>query len=285
MNQLNSNAARALLLSAMLLCLAAQTANAAELQKETAAAFDRYIRASEARIQSELHGGPFLFVDALPEQRRREAYAHLRQGQILVEQVNTTAEGHPIEVPHGLIHDWAGVLFIPNATLAHTLAVVQDYNHHQDIYRPDVRQSKLLQRDGDHFKVFLQLYKKSLVTVTIDADFDIDYQRLGPHRVVSDSRATRLAEVENLGQPGEHELPVDDGHGYLWRLNTYWRFEEKDGGVYIQLETIGLSRSVPFLIAWLVNPLLRSIPRGTLTSLLAATRTAVGEQRVPAAVP
>jgi hypothetical protein len=275
MNRLNSSTAKVLLLSVMLLCLASQTTNAAELQKDTAAAFDRYILASESRIQSELHRGPFLFVDAYPEPRRREAYTQLRQGQILVEQVNTTAEGHSIEVPHGLIHDWAGVLFIPHTTLARTLAIVQDYNHHQDIYKPDVRQSKLLQRDGNHFKVFLQLYKKSLVTVTINADFDIDYQRLGPDRVVSDSRATRLAEVENLGQPSEHELPVDDGHGYLWRLNTYWRFEEKDGGVYVQLETIGLSRSVPFLIAWLVNPLLRSIPRGTLTSLLAATRTAV----------
>ena len=275
MNGSNSNTAGVLFLSALLLCVAAQTSRAAELQKETAAAFDRYIRASETRIQAELHGGPFLFIDALPEPRRQEAYAQLRQGQILVEQVNTTAEGHPIKVPHGLIHDWAGVLFIPNTSLSRTLAVVQDYNHHQDIYKPEVRRSRLLQRNGDHFKVFLQLYKKSLVTVTIDANFDIDYQRLGPRRVVSRSRATRLAEVENLGQSSERELPVDDGHGYLWRLNTYWRFEEKDGGVYVQLETIALSRSVPIIIAWLVNPLLRSIPRGTLISLLAATRNAV----------
>jgi len=259
----------------MLVCLAVQPIEAAELKKETAAAFDHYVGVSEGRMQSELHNGPFLFIDELPEKRRGEAYAELREAQILVKQVNTKAQGHPIDVPHGLIHDWIGALFIPNTSLVQTLAVVQDYDNHQNIYKPEVRHSKLLQRNGDHFKVFLQLYKKSLITVAIDADFDISYERFGANRVVSHSCSTRLAEVEDAGQADERELPVDDAHGYLWRLCSYWRFEEKDSGVYVQLESIGLSRGVPAIIGWLVNPLLRSIPRGTLTSLLGATRAAV----------
>ena len=275
MNRSSSKTAWRVLLAEMLVCLAVQTTEAAELKKETAAAFDHYIRATEGRIESELHNGPFLFIDELPEKRRRGAYAQLREGQILVQQVNTKAEGHPIEVPQGLIHDWIGGVFIPNASLAQTLAVVQDYDNQQNIYKPEVRRSKLLQRNGDNFKVFLQLYKKSLVTVVINADFDINYERFGTNRVVSHSYSTRLAEVENVGQADERELPVDETHGYLWRLFSYWRFEEKDGGVYVQLESIGLSRGVPEIIGWLVNPLLRSIPRGTLTSLLAATRAAV----------
>ena len=92
---------------------------------------------------------------------------------------------------------------------------------------------------------------------------------------MSRSYSTRLAEVQNAGQADEHELPVDDAHGYLWRLFMYWRFEEKDEGVYVQLESIGLSRAVPAIIGWLVNPLLRSVQRETLTSLLGATRAAV----------
>jgi hypothetical protein len=119
-------------------------------ERETAAAFDHYIGASEGRIKSELHNGPSLF-DELPEKRRRDAYAQLREGQVLVKQVNTRAEGHPIEVPQGLIHDWIGVLFIPNASLVQTLAVVQDYDNHQNIYKPEVRNSKLLQRNGDRW--------------------------------------------------------------------------------------------------------------------------------------
>ncbi len=256
-------------------CVASVPAHSAELKKDTAAAFDRYIVASEKRIKGELDQGTFLFIDTWPATRRADAYAQLRKGQLLIQQVNTPEEGHPIEVPHGLIHDWAGVLFIPNATLSHTLAVVQDYDNHKSIYKPDVRESKLLSREGDHFKVFLQLYKKSLVTVVMNADFDVTYDRLGTDRVVSRSYSTKLAEVEDVGHKDEHALPVDDGHGYLWRLYSYWRFEEKDGGVYVQLESIGLSRSVPAIFAWLINPLLRSIPRGTLSNLLNATRAAV----------
>jgi hypothetical protein len=275
MNRSSSKTAGVVLFSGMLVCLAAQPVQAAELKKETAAAFDRYIGASEGRIKSELHNEPFLFIDELPETRRVEAYAQLRKGQVLVQQVNTKEQGHPIEVPDGLIHDWIGLLFIPNASLAQTLAVVQDYDNHQNIYRPEVRHSKLLQRNGDNFKVFVQLYKKSLVAVVINADFDINYERFGTNRAVSRSYSTRLAEVENAGHTDERELPVDDAHGYLWRLYSYWRFEEKDGGVYVQLESIGLSRAVPAIIGWLVTPLLRSIPRGTISSLLGATRAAV----------
>lgn len=256
-------------------CFAVPRAESAELHKETAAAFDRYIGATEARIRAELQNGAFLFIDQWPESHRTEAYAQLREGQILIRQVNTKEEGHPIDVPHGLIHDWVGVLFIPNASLPRTLAVVQDYDHHQDIYKPEVRRSKLLERSGDNFKVFLQLYKKSLVTVAINADFDVHYERLGTNRAVSRSYSTRLAEVENCDQANEHEMPVDDAHGYLWRLYSYWRFEEKDGGVYVQLESVGLSRGVPAVFAWLINPLLRSIPRGTLSNLLGATRAAL----------
>jgi hypothetical protein len=276
---LSSKTAGVVLLSGMLVCLVAQPLEAAELKKETAAAFDRYIGASEGRIKSELHNGLFLFIDELPETRRVKAYAQLRLGQVLVKQVSTKEVGHSIEVPHGLIHDWVGLLFIPNSSLAQTLAVVQDYDNHQNIYKPEIRHSKLLNRNGDNFKVFLQLYKKSLATVVINGNFDINYERLGTNRVVSRSYSTRLAEVESAGQTDERELLVDDAHGYLWRLYSYWRFEEKDGGVYVQLESIGLSRAVPAIIGWLVNPLLRSIPRGTISSLLDATRAAVTNLR------
>ena len=109
----------------------------------------------------------------------------------------------------------------------------------------------------------------------MNANFDTRYERLGASRVESRAYSTRLAEVENFDKPGERELPVDGGHGFLWRLDSYWRFEEKDGGVYVQLESVGLSRGVPFIFAWLVNPLLSSIPRGTLASLLTKTRVAV----------
>jgi hypothetical protein len=265
------------LVAAVAVCLLAPTSHAAELQTDTAAAFDRYIHATEARLARtrSARDGAFLFIDTRSENSRAEAYAAVRQGGILIEQVNAKEEGRPIEVPRGLIHDWVGLLFIPGATLERTLAVVQDYNNQQDIYTPEVRRSKLLKHQGDHYEVYLQLYKKTVLTVVMNANFDIRHERLAASRAVSRAYSTRLAEVADFDEPGEHELPVDGGHGFLWRLYSYWWFEERDGGVYVQLESIGLSRSVPAIVAWLVNPLLRSIPRGTLENLLTKTRTAV----------
>ncbi len=262
----------------MLVCLVTQTLHAAKLKKQTAMAFDSYVAASDARMQAEIRNGPFLYIAGLPEERRREAYAQLRDGQILVEQLHAKVEGNPIKVPGGLIHDWIGVIFIPHVSLAQTLAVAQDYDNYKVIYKPDVSQSRLLQRSGDNFKVFLQFYKNSLVTVVLNADYDIRYERDGPDRVVSNSYSTRIVELKDAGQADEREFPVDDGHGYLWRLDSFWRLEAKDGGVYVQLESIGLSRGVPAIFAWLVNPLLQSIPRGSLTGLLGATRRYVTKQ-------
>ena len=263
---------RVLLLSAILVAL---PAHSAELKKETSAAFDHYMAATDARVTKEMKDGPFLYIDALAEPRRSQAYEQLRSGQALLQQVNAQEEGHPIEAPHGLIHDWMGVLFIPRATLQHTLAIVQDYDHHNIYYKPEVRRSRLVSRDGDHFKVFLQMTKKSVVTVVVNGDFDVTYESVSPTRVLCRSRSTRLAEVENVDKPNQRELSPDDGTGYMWRLNTYWRAQEKDGGVYMQIESIGLSRGIPGFIAWIVNPLLTSIPRTSLAGLLEATRKAV----------
>lgn len=268
---------RPLLISAILVCLVTQPLHAAKLKEQTAMAFDSYIAASHARMRAEIQNGPFLYIDGLPEERRREAYAQLREGQILVEQRHAKVEGNPIKVPGGLIHDWIGVIFIPHVSLAQTVAVAQDYDNYKKIYKPEVSRSRLVQRNGDNFKVFLQFYKKSLVTVVLNADYDIRYVRVGPDRMVSNSYSTRIVELKDAGQADEREFPVDDGHGYLWRLDSYWRLQAKDGGVYVQLESIGLSRGVPAIFAWLVNPLLQSIPRGSLTGLLGATRRYLAE--------
>lgn len=267
------------LLSGILLCLAVQPVKAVELKKECAAEFEKYIAATEARNKVQLDKGPFLFIDDLPEAQQVESYARLRKGEILVKQANTRDEARPVEVEHGLIHDWIGVIYIPNASLSQTLAVVQDYDNYQNIYKPDVRRSKLLNRNGDSFTVFLQLYKKSLVTVVINAKFDVHYERSGEHRATSRSHSTRLAEVQDFGQANEHEFPVDGGHGYAWRIYDYWRFIEKDDGVYVQFESIVLTRTVPAIFGWLINPLVRNIPRGILTNLLGATRAAVTNAR------
>jgi hypothetical protein len=248
---------------------------AAQLKPETVAAFERYVRVTEARMEQEARDNQFLIVDRLPDSRRQEAYKQLQRGQIYIEELHSQEDDLPIHVPSGLIHHWAGVIFIPKATLSEISAVLQDYENEPAIYNPDIRQARLIQKNGNESKIFLQLYNKSIVTVVFNGFFDIRENPIGNTRMESASRSRRITEVVNPGGPDEHERPEGNDHGYMWRLNSYWRLEEKDGGVYVQNQSITLTRGVPVLLAWLINPLTKSIPRDVLSRMLTDTRNAV----------
>jgi len=269
--------------------LGGMAARATELKPETAATFDRYVRAMEARMDEDTRLDHFLIIDRLPDARRAEAYGQLKNGQVYIEAMSAREGDRPIKAPSGLIHHWAGVIFIPKATFNEVTAVLQDYDCHEDTYKPQIRKSKLIERNGDESKIYFQFFNHSIVTVIMNANFDVRDTQFGSGRFQTVSRSTRIAEVENPDSPNEHEKPVGNDHGYMWRLYTYWRIEEKDGGVYVQNESVSLSRTVPALLAFIVNPLVRSIPRNVLIHLLTDTRNAVvkGEAKrpVPAAEP
>jgi hypothetical protein len=241
---------------------------AADLQARTVAAFDRYVRASESQMES----GPFLRVDALRDAERRAALDMVRRGELYVEQRATRDAGREIDVPGGLIHDWLGVAFMPGATLEQTMAVLQDYDRHAEIFRPMVARSKLLNRAGDDFKVYLRFYTKKVITVIVNSEHEAHFQRLGPDRARSRIYSTRIAEVADPDTPQERERPVGRDGGYLWRLNSYWRLLERDGGTFVQCEAISLTRGIPTGLGWLIRPFLTSIPRESLAFTLETTR-------------
>ena len=261
--------------------LLAAPARATELKPETVAAFNEYIHATESRSAWQLRNGHFLIVDDLLDQDRAETYAQLRQGRIYIRSVLAREDDKPIHVPHGLIHDWVGVVYIPRATFAQAIAELQVYTDQPKIYAPTVRQAKILEHHGNEFKTFRQLYHKQIVTVVIDADFDDVFDMLNASQATIRSYSTRIAEVADPDEPSAHELPVGNDHGYVWRFYNYYRIEEKDGGVYVQVESITLTRSVPAAFAWLVNPLIKSIPRNVLTQLLSQMRDAILARKDP----
>ena len=268
------------LVSAMLIIAGqgalAETAPAVELKQKTIEAFNHYVQLTEARMDEELaDGNGFLWPDRLPEARHENVFAQLKQGQIVIEKMETREKGNRIPVPDGLVHHWVAVVFIPEVKLPQTLALLQDYERQQDLYKPDVQQSRLLSREGEIFKVYMRFHRKAIVTAVYNAEFEIHYFAVDRSRGYNRAFSTRIAEVENPGNPDEHEKPIGKDRGYLWRLNTYGRYEEKDGGVYLQIEFIALSRSVPAILAWLVNPYIKSVPRSYLTGLLQATRKAL----------
>lgn len=217
----------------------------------------------------------FLVTDDLPAPHREQILDQLRHGRVYVQRFHTLEDDHSIRVPNGLIHHWVAIVFIPNATLADAVAVLRDYNHQQDFYKPLVRSSQLIEQNGNESKIFLQFVNSAGASVVVDANFDVKDTPLGETRYEIASRSTRIAELTHPGQPDEHELPVGKDHGYMWRLYSYWTIEQSDGGVYIQNESIELSRSIPPIISWFVKPFVESIPRDVLTSLLTNTREEV----------
>jgi len=237
---------------------------AAELKPRTAQAFDDYIRKTEQRLDAR---EAFLWCDQSPDRMSRA-----RAGEVIVEPAGAQAE---IKVPDGLVHDWVGCAFIPGATLESTLTMVQNYNHHKDVYQPEVIDSRLLGRNGDDFKVYLRLLKKKVITVVLDTEHDVRYFAVDAHRARSRSYATKVAEVENAGKSSEHALPPGTGHGFLWKLDSYWRFQERDGGVYIECQAVSLTRDVPAGLGWLIDPIIRNLPRESLANTLRATRSAL----------
>lgn len=248
----------------------------AKLRVETVAAFDHYVRLTEERNESELkRGSALLWIDSLGEAERADAYSTLKRGEVQVHQLTTLDNAKPILCPEGMIHHWVGVVFIPGAKLDDVLGVLEDYDHQSTTYSPDVERSKIESHDGDHFRVFLRFRRHKVITVVLDTEHDIHYFHDGPRRAHSRSSAVRIAEVENPGKSDEREKPLGDDGGYLWRMETWWRMEEHDGGVYVQSEAASLTRDIPTGLGWLVGPFVTSIPKETLLFTLEATRKAV----------
>ena len=189
------------------------------------------------------------------------------------------ANGRNPDIPGGMIHDWEGIIFIPGAKLDAVLKVLEDYDQHATYFSPDVEKSRIEVHSGDHYRVFLRFRRHKLVTVVLNTEHDVGYFRDSPTRAHSRSSAIRIAEVENPGQADEKERSPGDDDGYLWKMETWWRMEEKDGGVYVQNEAVTLTRDIPTGLGWLIEPFITNIPKETLDFTLQATRKAVLQPR------
>jgi hypothetical protein len=257
-------------------------ASAAELKSPTTAAFERYQRLTEATIEQEVSSPDrFLHVFQGDDGQRAQADRLLKQGNVNIERLKATDNGKRIDIPDGLIHHWIGSIFVPGVNLQTAVSVLQDFDQHAEMFKPNIAQSRILEHDGDRFRLALRFYMKKIVSVTVDTESVAEFTPRGPDRETGAIRSIRVNEVESPGTPQERDKPEGRGGGYMWRMNTYWRFLERDGGTYIECEALTLSRNIPTGLGWLIGPLVTSIPRDMLNSAMQATRRSLIAKNVP----
>ena len=243
--------------------------NAIGLEPDTLKAWDEYIRNADSRMQSRLDGhGPFLWTDEAPDR-----CARLKHGEILVSPVT----GRGIQsVAGGLIHDWLGAAFIPNATLEGLLAVVHDYGRYKEFYKPVVADSKVLAcTEADQKFSMVFQHRVLLINAAIEGQYQARDFAVDARRGYNIANTTQVREIESYGRSGEYLLPPGQGSGYIWGLHSIARYEERDGGVYLELEAIALTRTIPSSLRWLVGPVVNHLSINSLMTSLRETREAV----------
>jgi len=273
---------RSALLQLLIIFAAVGSSYAAELNQEALLAWENYVASVKVRMQGRFKGqSPFLWLDEDPMRRQR-----LNSGEIVISPVGNT---HPLPVPHGLIHHWIGAVFIPGATIQDLSAVVGDYGRYGEIYRPTLIKAELLDSTGDEQKFsILWVQRVLLVTAAFYTELDSNYFALNSRRGYMTFSTTRVQQIEDYREKDERRLAPDEGSGYLWRLVSFARFEERDGGLYLELEVIGLSKDLPGSLRLLLKPVIDRVPRQALTVKLDQTRQAIrsrASQRVSALLP
>ena len=239
-----------------------------QLKPATLEAFLAHVRQAEGGMEPTLAAGrSFLWSDGDPQIAEQ-----VHNGEVVAQFFSSRG---PVKIPSGLIHDWVGAASIPSVSLDDTLALVQNYDNHKNVYQPEVIDSRLISHRGNDFQIFLRLLKKKILTVVLDTDHDVHYRSLSRQRCFCRSYTTRISEVENAGTAREQISAPDTGYGFLWRLYSYWRFQEREGDVIIECRAISLTRDIPLGLGWIIEPIIEKLPRESLINTLAATRRAL----------
>jgi putative flippase GtrA len=212
-------------------------------QPQTVAAWERYVAATEQQLKA-------TGSQAAPP----------RPGSRAID-----ADGESIQVPGGTISDWRGAVFVPNLTLDHLLHRLQ----HPGTPPPqeDVVSSRVIARGADSLRVGIRLVRRAIVTVSYDTEHEMQFHRLAPRLATARSVATRIDQVDG------------GDHGFLWRLHSYWRYQDTGNGVLVELRSITLSRNVPALVRPIAGPLVNRVARESMVRTLEALRRYFSDRR------
>jgi len=232
-------------------------------------AFNSYIAALESRLAQQHRSQSGFLASGTPGWKND---LRLRQGESIVENLTPSMGA---DFKGAMLYHWRGTAFAPGAKAADFERIMKDFNAYPEYFSPQVVRARILSQQGDRFRAIMRVRQKHVITVVMDTTYDVTFSRLDALRGSSISRSTEIDEIDSPGTPAEHVLSPSEEHGFLWRLNSYWSYEERDGGVYMQIESVTLTRSIPFGLAWAVGPFVESVPRESLEFTLRSACNAV----------
>jgi hypothetical protein len=256
-------------LCGLLIVVAAPGCVLAEPAPKAVSAFNSYISAVEARLAQQHRSQKGFLVFAAPAAQSEQ---RLRRGELIVEQLTPSTGA---DLPGAMLHHWRGTAFAPGGKAADFERLMKDFNAYPRYYAPQVVQAKILTQQGDRIQAVMRVRQRHVITVVLDTAYDINFGRLDERDGYSASRSTRISEIDAPGARAERALSAKEEHGFLWRLNTYWSYEERDGGLYMQIESVSLTRSIPNGLGWAVGPFVKSVPRESLEFTLRSTCNAL----------
>jgi hypothetical protein len=259
--------------SPVLLLLATSQPLVGQPRPAALAAFNAYTERVESRLNQQ-HRSPGTFI-VLPAADRGGKATRLKRGEFVVERLTPSSGA---DVSGSLLHHWRGTAFVPGAKARDFERLTQDFKAYPQHFAPQVLQARLIARSGDRMQAWMRVRQQHVIPVVMDTSYDITYGRLDSQHGYSSSRSTQIAEIDSPGTSSERALNADEEHGFLWRLNTYWTYEEKDGGLYLQIEAVSLTRSIPHGLGWAIQPYAESIPRDSLEFTLRSTCNALRKQ-------
>lgn len=253
----------------VLACLGASATLQAQLvvklSPQTVTAFDHYADTVESSLKLRWQGKKNFFYIEDDAQTKTVVLG----GELYIKQMTNA----PVEIPNGLIHDWLGAIYIPNTSLDRVLNILQDFDKHKKIY-PEVADSRTIRRSRNEVVGYWRLQKKGLVPIILNVEQNARYQQVSPGKWTCKAYARKITEVDTGLFKSGRTFPLGEGHGYLWRLYSYWSLEAFHNGVLAECRTLSLSRDIPPGLSWAVGPYVQKMPQDSITSTLKHTREA-----------
>jgi hypothetical protein len=250
-----------------LLTISTLQTTAAQPSPAALASFSNYVGTVENRLAQQ-HRGLSGFL-------ANEDQGRLHNGELIIEELTPAS---PAGFPGAMLHHWRGAAFAPGAKAVDFEHLMRNFSAYPQYYAPQVVQARVLSQQGDHYQIVMRVKQHHVIAVVMDTAYDVSFALLDARHGYSISRSTRISEIESAGTVHEHALGPGEDHGFLWRLNTYWSYEERDGGLYMQIESVSLTRAVPTGLGWAIGPFIESVPRESLEFTLRSTRDALRKQ-------